>query len=323
MEANKPGSKPTPPQKPQKPQEEKKSSNKGIIILLVVLLIGALGGAGYLYKELQDRESIIVEKVEVIEKQKSDIEQKKQELEDLLNKYTKLQEDFAALGIQNDSLKATIAELEQAKIELTNEKNRAWGAYSSVKKKIAQYEADYNKYKADYEAEKRRADSLQVKVEEFVVNLDKEKSKSDSLKQKVDLGSELKISRTVVTTLNDRGKEYDKEVHKGKKIDKVKIDYVIAANPIAPQENTVYVQIADPSGAVMFNESTGGGSFEDKDGNSVMYTMKKDLAYGNKAQEETIYYSQDPSNEWKEGTYKIKIFINGVQAASTAELKVK
>lgn len=304
------------PGAPDKKTEEKKSGNKVVVILLLLLVLGLGGLSGYLFMELQNRDKIIVEKVNYIEVQSDTINTQKSQIDSMIVDINNLIRERDSLGLESTKLDSLKNSLLADLAEMEKNRNYWRGRYNrEIKSKIDEANAQIALAKQETEDWKNRYVALQ----DTVVNLEHEKSdlmsEKDSLQQKVDIGSKLVVKTIKITTVNEKGKEYEKDAHKAKKIDKIKLSIDIAKNEIAEQNSKkLYIKLTDPSGAAIFNEGAGGGSFEDKNGNTEMYTMAKDFQYSGSDQNVTLYLS---GITYKPGTYNLDIFIDGNKAGST------
>ncbi|MFC5411623.1 hypothetical protein ACFPMF_20040 [Larkinella bovis] len=130
------------------------------------------------------------------------------------------------------------------------------------------------------------------------------------LAEKVTLGSALKAENLVVNAINRRGKESDGGEYRSRRIEKIKIAFRLATNPIAQQnEKEIYLRILDPSGSVIADNATGSGQFI-VNGQEMVYTAKQTIQYDNSGQQVVFIYGRG-NIPFKEGTHQIELFSEG------------
>ena len=69
------------------------------------------------------------------------------------------------------------------------------------------------------------------------------------------------------------------------------------------------LRIIEPSGTVLFDLSSGGGSFTNAEGKTDFYTDKQNVMFDNSKQTITFLYSK--GSEYEEGTYKVEVYAQG------------
>ncbi|MGV3559101.1 cell division protein ZapB [Larkinella arboricola] len=130
------------------------------------------------------------------------------------------------------------------------------------------------------------------------------------LTEKVTLASALKAENLVVNAINRRGKESDGGEYRAKRIDKVKITFRLATNPLAQQnEKEIYLRILDPSGSVIADMATGSGQFI-YSGQEMIYTARQTITYDSLGQQVTFIYGRG-NIPFKEGTHQIELYSEG------------
>ncbi|GAB3332176.1 hypothetical protein GCM10027299_38430 [Larkinella ripae] len=130
------------------------------------------------------------------------------------------------------------------------------------------------------------------------------------LAEKVTIGSALKAETVEVSAINRRGKESDGGEYRSRRIEKIKIAFRLATNPLAQQnEKEIYLRILDPSGSVIADNATGSGQFI-MGGQEMVYTAKQTIAYDNSGQQVSFVYGRG-SIPFKEGTHQIELYSEG------------
>ncbi len=242
--------------------------------------------------------------------------------------------EVTALGGQVEELEALKAQLEKDKRNLINSKNVSLKEYQD---KISNYESAL--VLKDAEIAKLRESNARLENANMVLNSENTELKtvnedlketkvalSDSvynysvknkeLSEKVSLASTLKPMNYSVTAINSRGKERDGEEFKAKRVDKIKISFKLAENPLTKKENkTVYVRLLDPSGNVISDMATGSGAFS-FGGKETVYTAKQNVMFTNTGQ--TVDFIYDRGAAYEAGTYKIELYSEGYRIGQTS-----
>ena len=235
--------------------------------------------------------------------------------------------EVQSLGGQVEDLQALKAQLEQDKKNLYNSKSVSIKQYEG---KIKNYETALTE--KDAELVKLReenallatqnqtlgSENTNLKTENTGLRTDKQ-ALSDSvytttvknreLAEKVTLAAALKAMNVNVTAINSRGKERDGGEYKAKRVDKVKVSFKLAENPLTKrEEKVIYFRLLDPKGNVVSDMATGSGTFT-FGGNETVYTSKQTVMYENSGQNVDFVYSRGQAYE--KGKYAIELYSEG------------
>ena len=169
--------------------------------------------------------------------------------------------------------------------------------FSQVEQKVEKYLKIINWTKSRLKNEKAKLlDSLNRII-----------SEKEELKKTVKVAQVLKADNFHVSVLKKSGKEKDDDAmaYKAKNIDKVKVTFQVMENKVAVAETkSFYLKVIGPDGAVIYNESTGGGEL-DEDGSKTNYTSKQDLLYDGKKQNVTFLYHNQGT--WQKGLHRVEV----------------
>jgi prefoldin subunit 5 len=136
------------------------------------------------------------------------------------------------------------------------------------------------------------------------------------LSEKVTLASALRPMNYAVAAINSRGKERDGEEFKARRVDRVKVSFKLAENPLTKKENkTVYMRMIDPMGNVISDMATGSGAFN-FGGKETVYTAKQTILYSNSGQ--TVEYIYNRGSNYEKGNYKIELYADGFRIGQTS-----
>jgi predicted nuclease with TOPRIM domain len=241
--------------------------------------------------------------------------------------------EVASLGGNIEELEALKAQLEKDKKQLLSSKSFDAQAYQS---KIKNYEALL--LEKDAELAKLREENAVLNNQNQVLNSENTGLKttnsdlrtqkdalSDSvytynvknkeLSEKVTLAAALRPINFAISAINTRGKERDGEEFKARRVNRVKVGFKLAENPLTKQENkTIYMRMMDPLGNVISDMATGSGAFS-FGGKETIYTAKQTVAYSNTGQ--TVEFIYNRGNNYEKGIYKIELYADGFRIGQT------
>ncbi|MEZ0485079.1 hypothetical protein [Fibrella aquatica] len=128
------------------------------------------------------------------------------------------------------------------------------------------------------------------------------------LQSKVTLASAMKAVGVEVAALATNGKERRTGPYKASRIDRLKIDFVLLANPVSQKgDKDVYVRILDPRGAVVSESGVGGVLMID--GRELGYSIRHTVSYANNDQQVELLYRRE--NAYKPGSYTVELYAEG------------
>jgi hypothetical protein len=135
-------------------------------------------------------------------------------------------------------------------------------------------------------------------------------AKNKELARKVSIAAALKAQNIRVLAVNAKGKETERSKLNGKRIDKLKVVFSLATNPITKLENkTIYVRVLDGDGATLSDESIGSGKIS-LNGKDTPYTTKQVITYTNDNQEVSVTYPRG-GVAYKPGKYEVELISEG------------
>jgi hypothetical protein len=134
-------------------------------------------------------------------------------------------------------------------------------------------------------------------------------AKNTELESKVTMAAALRARNVKVYAVSSKGKVREGENVKSKRVDKVRVDFILEKNPLTMTDNkTIYMRIIDPSGATISDTKTGSGVFQ-YNGQEQGYTVSKDITYSNNNQDVSILYDRDA--QFTSGKYTIELYAEG------------
>ena len=237
-------------------------------------------------------------------------------LELLTQSYDSLGEEYQGL----DSMFTAEKELvEQIKAELKTSK----GNSASLKRKVASLEKRLKEYFSQIEELKAKNEELtsqniviKTALDSTVTensNLSRDK---EELSSKVQAGSVLKAYDISAVAVKMRNNGQEMPTTKIKKVEKIKICFVLSENAIAQSgAKTVYLRLSDPDGVVIAEGTDDNYAFE-YDGKKIIYTAKEQITYNNKAMD--ICMAWNKPREYKAGVYYADLFVDGVNIGTNS-----
>jgi hypothetical protein len=289
-------------------------NNTGLVIGLIIMTVVA-AVFGYLY--YQERN--------ITTRQEADLEVRVNELAMNEIKLDSISKQLDARIIEVKGLGGNIEELEKAKADLEKDRVALRRGTVTLGKKIKEYEDFLSK--KDEEIATLREENQQLISKTETLTQEKteletsKKAVSDSLtgvvtknaelESKVTMAAALRARNVKVYAISSKGKIREGENVKAKRIDKVRVDFILEKNPLTQTDNkTLYLRIIDPTGATIADDATGSGKFE-YNGQEQGYTISQDVAYSNNNQDVSILY--DRNSAFKPGTYSVELYSEGFQ----------
>jgi hypothetical protein len=216
--------------------------------------------------------------------------------------------DQAELQAQKDKIQGLMTELESAK--------KSGRVSASL---IAKLQRENETLREIMKGYIRQIDELNTKNTELTANLDKTstelnetKNERDDFKnqatesqEKVKKGQKLQAININSTGMRMKLNDQLEPTSKARNCVQASASFTVAENAIADAgQRTLYMQIIDPDGKPLQGRT--GGTVSTENG-TVVYGAKREINYGNKAVDVTIYYDfngEEPVN----GVYKVKIY---------------
>ena len=302
------------------------NNNNGLLKVIIVVMAGVLALLGYLFMGARN---------ETLELQKS-LTSKVEQLSTTQIKLDSISKSLDEKILEVQGLGGSVAELEAVKAQLENDKKKLKTdlSFSAQKyeSKIKDYETflvakddDIRKLKAEngilvaktqtLETEKQQVivenTSLKTEKAELTTTLTKTvddfTTKNNDLKRQVNLASAMKAINVQVTALSSKGKERDGGEYKAKRIDQLKVAFIMPSNPVAAQNNKdIYVRVLDTNGAVVEN---GNGGIVQVDGKEIAYSFRKNVPFENNDQRVDLVSGKGAN--YTKGQYSVELYSEG------------
>ncbi|MEJ8802655.1 hypothetical protein [Pontibacter sp. H249] len=299
-------------------------SNRKLLIggLLVVLL--SINGI-LIYMNYQKKEKT-EEQEEIIRVKNSELENQIKVYEALKADFERQSQELQAMGLENDSLEAQIAQISTDLNQLRGfrkssyslaDQRRFRDRASAFEKQLKEKDAEIARLKEDNQALYTENTGLKVTQNRLSDSLTTMKTTNTDLTEKVKVASRLEAQSIQVNIINQRGKEKEDSdsEYRAKRVDKIRVAFKLAKNDVAEKEpKTVYMRLIEPDGAALYNLSMGSGSFQ-IDGEDMYYTAKRDFVFDNTQQQLSFLY--DKNAEYKKGQHTIELYADGFMIGRT------
>ena len=297
---------------------KKNNSNKGLIIVLGALVLTLGGYSGYLYDQMLSYEKVLLTQQEVENSTK--IENILFDIECNMLAYELLSSNYAELGLENESIQNTIADLAQ---EIENWKSRTWSSKAELRVAKKDLDDKLAAIRLDLIVKTDEVERLESVNTSFASSMDslieingQNSEDIKSLSEKVEIASILKTEDLAIIVLSKKDKII-KEVYKEKNIDKIKVHFNLADNKIAKHDlKSLVLQIIEPSGSVLFDIEHGGGSFSKANGHNDFYTKKQVINFTNTHQSVDFFYEKGDLME--PGTYQVIVSSDNHEIGATS-----
>jgi peptidoglycan hydrolase CwlO-like protein len=293
-------------------------NNKATIIIALMAIVIIIQGIK-IYLDSQEKQEVVTQLTSTEQELASTMQRLneiKAELDDKIQQITKLGGD--------------VSDLEKAKAEIENElkrNKRATGKeITALKDRVEGYELLLKN--KDEEIEQLKSVNKELLTENKTLKTQKNvlgdsinrlSQTKKELATKVAIASQLKVENIRIVALNDRNKERESPF-KPKQINKLKIDFNIAENNVAPIEGKkIMIRIIDENGQVIFDVSRGSGTFI-FNGKEEFYTASQEILYDNTKQKLTYLYEK--GSEYASGNYTLEVYTDDY-LMGTGEFTVK
>ena len=289
-----------------------RKNNTGLVVGLILMTILA-AVFGYLYYKEHN----------ITQKQETDLTARVNELATSEIKLDSISKQLDARILEVQGLGGDVAELQKVKASLESDRAALRKGNTSMGRKIKEYEEFL--VKKDTEIAQLREENQQLISQNEGLTQEKNElqtsrqavrdslsgvvAQKTELESKVTMAAALRARSVKVYAVSSKGKVREGENVKSKRVDKVRVDFILEKNPLtATDDKTIYLRIIDPSGATISDTKTGSGVFQ-YNGQEQGYTISKDITYSNNNQDVSILYDRDAP--FTSGKYTIELYSEG------------
>ena len=305
---------------------QQKPKANGALLAALILMTGLAGVTSYLYFEKKNtaetQEVTIAERVEELSNTRvkldsisTALDAKIAEVQKLGGDVTELQKVRADLEADKVAL-AKGAKLSRAAIAQYELKIQEYVAFLAEKDTaIAQLQREKEVLAADNQTLNTENVGLKTRRQQLEDTVAVVASQNQELSTKVTRAAALKAQNIkVLAVVNNKGKTKEDDEYKAKRLEKIKLLYALADNPITEEEpKDVFIRVLDPDGAVISDMANGSGTFN-ANGNEMVYTVKQTVDYDRNGKNVELLYTR--GTPYRPGKYTVELYSEGFKIGS-------
>jgi len=297
-------------------EKETRGKNKQTVffVIIALLLLGNGVLVWQLLKTKSEVKTIIVQKDQTQDKNA----ELQLELDSLLSEHERIKSEYDDVeGQLTEKDSIILANAERIRNLISRQAD-----YNKIKKDlkllremtqgyVTQLDSLYTENKVLKAENVRITNNYKSEVEK-TTELTKEK---EELVEKVTTASKLKAYRVSATPIHVRNiGNKEKVTDKARKTDNIKVCFTLSENKLVEVgTKDVYVRIvAPPSNKILTKNQ--GNTFV-YNGETIQYTIKKQVSYQQKAQDLCMYWYQN--DDFVEGNYSVEVFVDGYRIGTT------
>lgn len=297
----------------------KKSDDRKIIY--GILIAALLGTWGYIiYDKSKSNESI-----SQLQNQYSNIDSARNEIQNEYNdalarldsatgNNTQLQGALAERQAEINQLKTQITSITNKRNATAAELERARGLINQLNMRIDDMYAEIQRLRGENEqlySSNRRLNEEKQQLTTERGQLQENLASTESARRQVEeVASTLHASNMSITPINVKGSGKEKETNTAKRVDLLRISFVVDENRVAPTGNKeLYVAVTAPDGRPV-TMASGSGTFDTRDEGTKTFTNKVMIPYeqGKRSQ---VSFDWKQEGRYQLGAYKIEVYHNG------------
>jgi hypothetical protein len=228
------------------------------------------------------------------------------ELNSVLAEYNTVKYEYDSILTFQDSIIQVNAKEIQRLIAQQGDYNRIRRQLNMLREITQNYVREIDSLHTENRVLKAENVEMQQEIERFTVRTTELARTKEDLEGKVEIASALRAFQIDATPVRVRGGGREEETDRARRADRVRICFVVGANPVASSGNKhAYVRIADPAGNILRVSDEDAYSFI-HNGDTLQFSAKENFNYQNSDKEICMYW--DKTNEFQEGMYEVSIF---------------
>jgi hypothetical protein len=286
------------------PEPTPKRNNKAAIIIAlmaIVIIIQAIK----IYLDTKEKQEVKVQ-----------LTTTEEELATTMQRMTEIRTELDEKIAEVTKLGGDASDLQRAKTEIENELKRSKRAtgkeIKALKDRVEGYELllktkdeEITKLKTVNKELLTENKSLKTQKNQLGDSINRLSQTKEDLASKVAIASQLKVENIRIVAVNDRGKERESPF-KSRQIGKLKIEFNIAENNVAPIEGKkIMIRVIDENNQVLFDVARGSGTFM-VNNKEEFYTASQEILFDNTKQKLTYLY--DKGSDYASGSYVLEIY---------------
>lgn len=292
-------------------QEQKPKRNKLFLYLFLFMSIACAVLAWLFWSQKNETQSVVTENIQITQESevvKKDLNQLQTEYDALKTNDTEIQKDIEE--------KKTLIEQLQKQVKAGNYD------ISKLKKETKTLRDIMRHFVVEIDSLNTLNKKLTAEKDSVSTELHSEKQKSSSLQTEKDklykVGSVIKASEMTVTAFSVKSKSKESDTKKARKTDKIKIEFKLSENKIAPKgKRDIYVRMVTPDGKE-WTESADADHMFTFNNSKGFYAAKKSITYENNEMPVEILVKKKEKEEFLPGKYQIEVNMNNSTIGSAS-----
>lgn len=290
-------------------------------IIYGILIAALLGTWGYIIYDKSKSNELISQ----LQTQYSNVDSARNEIQNEYNdalarldsatgNNTQLQGALAERQSEINQLKTQITSITSKRNATAAELERARGLINQLNMRIDDMYTEIQRLKGENEklySSNRRLNEEKQQLTTEKSQLQENLSTTESARRQVEeVASTLHASNMNITPINVKNSGKEKETNTAKRVDLLRISFVVDENRVAPSGNKeLYVSVTAPDGRPV-TMASGSGTFDTRDGGTKTFTNKVMIPYeqGKKSQ---VSFDWKQEGRYQLGAYKIEVYHNG------------
>ncbi len=162
-------------------------------------------------------------------------------------------------------------------------------------------------------------DSTYAELEQQTIFNDSLVVQNTQLADAVERGSALNLTQQSVDAVKERKNGKLVSTSRAKSTDKIKVCFTIGPNNIAQAgDRKFFIEVLDPQGNVLGDSM----NVSNDDGASITYTKETNFYYENSSLDVCDYINK-PASEFKDGSYMVNVYDDGLKLLGTSKFSLK
>lgn len=301
------------------------NKNSIVITSLIAFIIVLLGVLGYMFHQNNNNKQIIAIQEVKIQQTTTRQDSLSIALEQEIEKLNVLRSKYEELDEQNDEINSLIQ-------RLTIEKNDWANRANLNKQQIIALESQLKRTILEYDLKRlamlNEIDSLKIVSNNLSRTNKSLTSSNDSLQSItnqqtlvnqgiIKKAGKLKAENLNIVVLNKNEKEVTRSPYKESNIHTINAIFNLSKNDLATKgKRKIVMRIEKPDGGILYDASANGNTFTTSADQQFYYTVATDVNFNNNFEEVKLTYSK--TSNMLDGIYKVQLFINGEDLASTS-----
>ncbi|MBR9998391.1 MAG: chromosome segregation protein SMC [Cyclobacteriaceae bacterium] len=272
----------------------------GIIIAVIAVLL-ILQAVTLFFKFRADKEY------------NAEIEQARDEITILEHELTERKDEILSLGGNVNDLEEAVKQLEEEKENLIQNRKYSDTQLARLRNKVEGFQEllvmkDEEIAQLKFLNTELVEENIDLKTEknELSATLSQEVQSRIVLEEKIQVAGHLKAENITIFAINSRGKVREEDEFKARFIDKIRVEFNIEENELAPIEGKdIMIRVVGPDENVLFDVASGSGTFM-FNAKEEFYPAIQQILFDNTRQK--LIFDYDKGSQWQPGTYELQIF---------------